>query len=222
MKKTLIIIATTLIILSTLPLTAATIKVKQGESLQTIFNTVKNGDTIVISAGIYETNEVLRLTEKKDITIKGTGFVDIICNYYVHVMIISKCTGIKLENLHMVHKLGATVDSCEGANVVCIYYSNNIEIKNCELNGCGMIGIYAYDCPELTVTDCYIHSNTTAGIHLRMKESQPQKIIITNNRIINNDIPIDYLGQTIFEDTIIGKKLLMKGNTIYPETRPAW
>jgi parallel beta-helix repeat protein len=190
--------------------------------IQTAINQAKNGDVIQITAGLYKTKDVLTIQGKTNLVIKAQGVVDIICEEYVHVLKIINSNNITIDGLHMVHSRNATPDGCgPQGNVIHIEQSDRITVQNCELNGCGYIGIYGEDLATLTVKNNYIHTNTSAGIHLySYSEKNPTLVTIQNNRMYNNYEPVVILGKTYWSDTNEGRWLRMSGNTIYPDAPP--
>ncbi|OHD12461.1 MAG: hypothetical protein A2086_07345 [Spirochaetes bacterium GWD1_27_9] len=193
---------------------------KAFSTLEEAINKASSGDVIKIKQGLYVVDSEIIISNKKNIKIVGEGFVDIICSVYVSILVLNNCDNITIENLHIVHKMGSNYNynSCEvaNANVIDIYESENITIKNCELNGCGNIGIYCNESDKIIIQDNYIHSNVTYGISLNKDQKSITKIVIENNRIINNAEPIYYNYETIYKDTSSKKEIIMKNNTIFP------
>lgn len=193
------------------------------QDIQSAIDMAKSGDVILVAAGLYETTETLVVEGKKNLTIRGKGAVDIVCTLYVHVMTISNSAKIAVEGLHMVHSYGAEVINCDGANVLRVENSDQISVTNCELNGCGNVGIYASNTPNLTATGNYIHSNTMYGVYYEDgPEGSKGVLTLKNNRILNNSTPIAFLDNSVYEDSNENRRLKMSGNRIYPGPRLDW
>ena len=73
---------------------------------------------------------------------------------YADVLRFQSCTGITLEGFTAGHIDG--LGSCTG-NVLGLYRTDDITVKNCSLFGCGVIGIDASRCAAVTVTGTEIH-----------------------------------------------------------------
>lgn len=212
-----------LVFLSTTGLFAGTIRVGNDANLQAAFDKAKDGDTIIIVEGLYETSDTLTIKGKNHIKIIGEGIVDFICQSYIKVISLENCEMISIENIHMVHKYAATSDSCGvDADLIYLYKCDKIRVINCELNGCGTIGVHCYNTSRVEIKGCYIHSNTQAGIKIVMSKGRPEKVIIKNNRIINNYKPLVYVGNVVYEDTDDAKELILSGNTFYPRAEINW
>lgn len=225
MKKTFVAL---ILLLSSTILFAKTITVVNGSGvneIQSAINSAKKGDIVIIKSGFYETTAKLQIEGKSGITIQGEGQVDIVCNLLAHVIEIKNSDNIILENLHMVHSIYMNSENAqcgETANVIEIENSDFITVKKCELNGCGYIGVNAKDCPNLTVTDSYIHSNTYYGIIYMVENKKSGLVVIKNNRMINNHNPIFYKDMDVNADIPGGKELIMSGNLIYPGPTLTW
>ncbi len=187
----------------------------QFTDIQRAIDYARSGEIIQIAEGFYEISGSLMMENKSDITIRGTGVVDIIGLTYVHSLWLKNCRDIVIENLHLVHQMGAEYVTCEGANVLRLEDCDDITIRHNELNGCGNIGVYALNCRKIEIIKNYIHSNTSAGIRIEGWHVEPELIIISENRIINNSIvPVDFLGKTVYTD-IEAPGLIMENNSIY-------
>ena len=73
---------------------------------------------------------------------------------YADVLRFINCTGITLEGFTAGHIDG--LGSCTG-NVLGLYQTDDITVRNCSLFGCGVIGIDASRCAAVTVTGTEIH-----------------------------------------------------------------
>lgn len=194
-----------------------TFNLQMGDSIQEALDKSKKNDTIIINEGTYETEATLTMINKKGITITGKGVVDIFCKSYIKVIIFKNCEDITIQNLHMVHAMGAPSVGCgEDAGLIYFIDCDNVVVKNCELNGCGTVGVDSYNTKNITIEGCYIHSNNMAAIIIKMSLDMPELVQIKNNRIINNYKPIKYLYLELYSDYNNLKELKMENNTIYP------
>ncbi len=160
---------------------------KEYKNLHNVFKHVQSGDTVLIHTGSYVTNSKLELKNKRNVTIKGIGKVDIVCTDISAIILhISHCTNIKITNLNLRHSTmpGQTVQ-CRG-DVVYIFKSNIISITHCGLAGCGYNGVYASLSSFINISENYIHNNANAGINFW--NCKNVKIIL--NRFKNNPADI--------------------------------
>lgn len=140
----------------------ATIKVGEGEKLNTPHEAVAiaaAGDTIVIGEGTYQFSDAISLFGLEEITIIGTGDVQLWCdNMNDNVFWISGCRGVTVQNVRARHTNPAKDERCYG-NVFGIDSSDDIFITNCEIHGCGAIGVYVYNSDRVELRDNHIHDN---------------------------------------------------------------
>jgi parallel beta-helix repeat protein len=150
------------------------------EAIQKALNKAKSGDTIYIRPGIYKSTRPLEISGKKNITITSKGIAKLINTDTIsHVITIDASSHVTLKNIHATHIPAA--EGCAG-DVILITRSKNIKISNCDINGCGVVGIEALNSKNVTVTNNVIHNNSYVGICLIWSNNA----VIKNNRIINN------------------------------------
>lgn len=181
---------------------AATLRVGEGEQFATpqqAIDEVSDGDTIVIRAGIYEFNESIELRGHNDIWILGEEgprlIYDIstrlICNSGINnVMWIINCDRITVSGLCATHTEPAEDQRCYG-NVFGIDGCNDITIENCEINGCGAIGVYTNLVDGIVLRNNYIHDNTICAVQyygqsLMMESNHLEGMTMEGNTILNN------------------------------------
>lgn len=187
------------------------------QTIQEAVGISSNGDTIKIKSGVYATDYTIVVKNKTNLKIIGEGYVDVICGSYVNIIEIRNCKNVLIENVHAVHALGTAYYGCgEESNVLALYDCQNITIRKCELNGCGHIGIYAYDSNNLLITNNYIHSNVNSGISITKYNVEITNIAIIGNRLINNAAPILYDYEQINEDSEEYEEITLQNNTYYP------
>lgn len=136
------------------------------ESLQQRIDKASDGDIITIGAGTYTIAEPLKIEGKKDLTIKGKGNVIILGeNIDMQIFIIKDCGTVTLDNIRARHK------SNEGSKETKVFEkrsgsvvdTENVErasFVNCELEGCGVYGIYTENTTEVDISGCNIHHNS--------------------------------------------------------------
>lgn len=127
-----------------------------------VFELVESGDTIVIRKGIYRTDSFV-IREKQDIVILGEQAELLGTEPYGTVVSLYGCRNIVLSGLHMRHELGAQWEICFGG-VLEIGDSQNILVIDCEMNGCGAIGLDVYSSTGIVCTNSSIHHNNRFAV----------------------------------------------------------
>ena len=162
-------------ILSALPVAVEKEELSSSEtvSLQELIDKAEDDSEVVIKSGTYTISEPLRVEGKKRLSIKGEGNVIVLGeNIDRQIFIIKGCESISLENIRARHKSSSGSDERKvfekrSGSVVDIEDTGRAEFLNCELEGCGVYGIYAVNTGEIDITGCYIHHNSwmALGFH---------------------------------------------------------
>ena len=108
----------------------------------------------------------LVIEDVQDLTIRGAGADQVTISAvprYANVIAFRLCTGITLENFTAGHtELPAF---CAG-NVLEFDSCTCVNISGCGLFGCGVLGIFAMNCKNITVTDTEIYDCTFGAVYL--------------------------------------------------------
>ena len=146
---------------------------------------------IKIREGEYVSDKEIDV-DKNDLTIEGLGKVKIQCTSMDANVFWTEAYNLTFRNLQASHIKPEPYASCVG-NVFTLDIGDNILIENCEINGCGRVGVYFNGGNQkTTLIDNWIHSNTLAAIidgeGAHMYEEQPGHPYITfkNNKIEDN------------------------------------
>ncbi|MBN1413248.1 MAG: right-handed parallel beta-helix repeat-containing protein [Spirochaetales bacterium] len=143
---------------------------------------LKDGDTLIINEGIYRFADSLEIKALKGVTIKGEGEVWILCrDVYQDVLFISECEKLTIKNLHLRHEEPLDDYECQGA-VISIFKSDDIRLFQCEMNGCGAIGVSVYNSNNVIVENCLIHQNSFTAFYV----SAVKNMLIRGNKVMNN------------------------------------
>jgi parallel beta-helix repeat protein len=149
-------------------------------AIQRAVNDARSGDAIIISQGSYRSAEPLKIENKENIRLIGTGVVNLISTSEMNnVVEIRNSSSVVFDNLRATHVPAA--EGCAGS-VLTISNSKHINVMKSNLNGCGVIGISLSGCKDVTITENILHNNSYAGI----MASNCENIVISKNRIINN------------------------------------
>ena len=137
---------------------------------------------IVIYEGIYESDQTILIEGKQGLTITAEGEVWLICDdVYKNVITVSNSSDINLISLKARHDQWIPEYDCHGA-VLYLEESNGIGVYDCELNGCGAMGLSAYRSRDIELDSCYLHRNSYAALYLYSVD----EIYIYNCNITDN------------------------------------
>ncbi|MBI4833489.1 MAG: right-handed parallel beta-helix repeat-containing protein [Planctomycetes bacterium] len=135
-------------------------------NIQRLIDNAKDGDVVDIPYGRYILKEGLKVKNRINLKIlcqKGTQiFVD---DVNEAIISIENSRDILLENAHLRHLKPLEEYECHGG-VVVIRESSKTVISNCDLNGCGAIGVHAEGSNSVTIEHCYIHDNTFTAFYI--------------------------------------------------------
>lgn len=142
---------------------------------QSAFNSCTDGDEIEIQAGTYTSSGNVSLVNKKNIKITGKGTVWIVASELSwDVVRLVSCENITMSNIRMRHakpdRKDKDVNGC-GGRVLSFEGGKNIRVSNCEMNGCGRIGVdftnYKSDADyeNIVLSKNKIHKNSLCAIH---------------------------------------------------------
>ncbi len=152
------------------------------------------GDSIVLKSGIYNLENELSVYADY-VTLIGEPGCFIYANIDYNVMDID-AHFVKLKNLYLSH-LNSENAGCS-ADVIMInaFSCSNVLIENCDINGCGVVGINLYATSEnenlnYLFKNNFIHNNSQAaividGTNFDEETSKYEGVVFENNKIWNN------------------------------------
>lgn len=159
-----------------------------------------NGDTVYIPEGIYKIDHALEINH--DLHLIGIGNVEIICTNMDDNVIILWSGNVSLINIKARHEPPKNSEkiTCMG-NVIMVDHAETIYIERCELNGCGVVGVYEnIHWEKLILKDNYIHSNSSCAIYYDGRKVNEafdcERIIFEGNTFENNGINTNELSYT--------------------------
>lgn len=139
------------------------------------------GKTVRIPRGTYVFKESLNF-ECDDTTLlcePGTWLlVEDVSNC---VLSIHDVANARIENAHLAHVKPLEEYACHGA-VVDVKNAKGVVISNCELNGCGAVGVRATGTKNLLVEHCWVRNNTFNAFYF----DECEQINLRANVIENN------------------------------------
>ncbi len=159
--------------------------------LQELIDKAEDEGEVIIKPGTYTISEPLKIENKKKLSIKGEGNVTILGeNIDRQIFMISGCENIRLENIRARHKSNSgsedkKVFEKRSGSVVDIEDTGRAELLNCELEGCGVYGIYAVDTEEIDITGCYVHHNSWMAFGFHAQRGV-MNVSVNNCTVTNN------------------------------------
>ena len=154
----------------------------QSLNLQRLIDSTPYGQPIVIPDGTYFLDTGLEVTDRSDITISARNEARILVrDVYANVIGFTDCGSVRLSNLYLAHAVPLDEYECHGS-VVYARDCESIRVSNCDLNGCGAIGLSVWSCGSVMVSETRIEDNSFNALYVHgLKE-----LIITESIIQNN------------------------------------
>lgn len=188
-----------------------------------LFEAIENasdGAKITLEKNTYTINQPIIISDLDGITIDGKGSTIILESTTENVFQITDCEGFIMKNIKATHTEPDGPLGCMG-NVVYIQDCPGAIFKKCDLNGCGIVGIAAYNCDALLIDKCHIHKNSQYGIIYQGSMLEVKKTLFENNGH-DNSIYYSYVepGQYVswppdeeINTNLVREYLVLKKNT---------
>lgn len=179
-----------------------------------IYNAIdraKAGDYIILQKGTYKLPKTIEISEKENLTIIGEDGTKIVLDDLDSAVFwVSNSKNINFVNISARHLTPPDINQvCTGA-VITLVDSQNINIKDSELNGSGVIGVTIIRSSNILIANSFIHNNTEAGLEIiEDMANTVNNIIVSNSRLVNNPEII----KTNLPTTAIAQKVKFLNNT---------
>lgn len=166
---------------------------ESGASFNTLVDAVDNckeGDSIIVYPGKYVTNEDVFLN-KDYVTITGVGKPQILCTNMEENVIWVQADHVVIKGIKASHVKPEFYANCVG-NVFGLDNAHDVRIENCEINGCGRIGVYIFDATGVVLKKNWIHNNSLSAVQIdgldifAPTDEFPQTITFIKNKINDN------------------------------------
>jgi len=173
---------------------ASTLVVGNGQDYSTpqeAAEAVADGDTVLIRSGTYEYEGSIMLLGVNNVVMEGEEDTHLVCtSMFDNVMWIISCNGVTIRNLHATHSDPPEDQGCTG-NVFGIDSSTDVTIEDCDINGCGAIGVYSFMVDNIVLRNNYIHDNTLWAVYhelqgLLQEDGSLQGLTMEGNTLVNN------------------------------------
>ena len=153
------------------------------KNLQASIDILKNGDTLIVAKGEYLSEKQILIDNKNNVTLVFNQESNILCSdMFETVITIQNSSNIAIKNGTYKHVNFDQETYCTGS-VFYIYKSSAITLDNCDINGCGSVGVSAYASNDITLTKCKIHDNSEGAFNFT---SECKNININYCNIFNN------------------------------------
>ena len=169
--------------------------------IQGLIDSTPDGGTIDIPYGRYVFKEGLVIKGRKNIIFRcAPGTRILIEDTNAKVLSIVESYGIRIENAYLRHLKPLEEYVCHGG-VISINSSQDVKVLNCELNGCGSIGVSGWKSGDVFVRNCFIHHNTFSALSFsNCKDIKVKSCVIEENGNLMNLHKVDDFQM---EDNII-------------------
>ena len=165
-------------------LSAETLEVRPAGplNLQEALEQAQEGDEVLLGEGIYKSDTAWSINGKTGLVLKGQGEVWLICrDAGSQVLSIEGSESITVQEVKLRHEEPLEEGGCEGS-VIAVRESRAVRILNCELSGCGSVGVDLEASEELEISGCLIHHNSYQAVLL----NECTQIVISYNTIVDN------------------------------------
>jgi hypothetical protein len=151
-------------------------------NIQSLIDEASDGSTIKIPFGEYTLSKGLIINGRNNLILTSQpGTRILVEDTNADVLHILKSNGIQVKNLYLRHVKPLEEYNCHGA-VIRLENSEDSAIMNCELNGCGAIGVSGWSCGYILVHSCFIHQNTFNAFYFNdCDEVDIQSSVVMNN-----------------------------------------
>jgi parallel beta-helix repeat protein len=128
--------------------------------IQKMIDNAQDRSTINIPFGEYWLTQELVIQDRKSLILTSQpGTRILVKDVNADIVSILQSEEISIKNLHLRHMNPLEEYQCHGV-VIRVKDSNDILIMNCELDGCGAVGVSSWSSKNISVQNCHVHHNT--------------------------------------------------------------
>ena len=157
-------------------------------SLQDAMKDAKEGSELIIYPGTYSSNKEIKIAKDK-ISIIGIGKPQLLCTSTTQNVFYITSEDVTVRNIYASHVKPNAHVNCSG-NVFSISNADNTTIENCDINGCGRVGVYIRGTGNVILKNNFIHNNSLCAVQLEgINYNQAfvsEDVIFINNRMERN------------------------------------
>lgn len=172
----------------------------QTADVQRLVDAAPDGGTVTIPLGRYVLSKPLEIHQRRKLHIAFTPGTQLRGeNTDDEVIVIEDCQEVTLSGVRARHVKPLPEYNCHGS-VITVKDSRGIRIENCELNGCGAIGVYARQ-STISIINCHVHHNTFNAFYFSScEDASVIGNIIENNA---NTLQADRCGEILWSDNLV-------------------
>lgn len=123
-----------------------------------------DGDSIIVYPGKYVSDVDITL-RKNYVSIVGVGKPQILCTSMQENVLWVQADHIVIKNIKASHIKPDFYANCVG-NVFALDNAHDITIEDCEINGCGRIGVYMFSATGVVLKNNWIHNNSLSAVQV--------------------------------------------------------
>jgi parallel beta-helix repeat protein len=128
--------------------------------LQELLDGAMDGSTVTIPFGEYVLSKGLVVQGRKNLVLTSRpGTRILVTDTNADVLSILESSGIRVANLYLRHCDPLEEYRCHGV-VIRVRDSNDTVVQNCELKGCGAVGVSGWNSKNILVRNCLVQHNT--------------------------------------------------------------
>lgn len=184
---------------------------KHSSQLPEMLSKLQPGDSVIFERGVYDLERSLILSDQSDLVLRAEGKVELVLRDLESAVIeLRHCERIRIQGLRARHLEPNSEYECEGA-VITVRDSQQIAVKDCQLNGCGAAGVYATETRDLVVLNNILFRNTFAAVWLYNSSA-----LVQGNRIHSNAAEVITTGEC--DVTLVGNQVKNNSGNTFGET----
>ncbi|HWZ22188.1 MAG TPA: right-handed parallel beta-helix repeat-containing protein [Cytophagaceae bacterium] len=157
-------------------------------SIQDAMVDAKEESELIIYPGTYFSDKQIMIAKDK-ISIIGIGKPLVLCKSMTQNVFNITSDDVTVQNIYASHVKSNTHTNCTG-NVFSISNADNTTIENCDINGCGRVGVYIKGTGNLVLKNNFIHDNSLCAVQLEgINYNEPfvsEDVVFINNRMEKN------------------------------------
>lgn len=185
-------------------------------SIDELVSKIGSNRTIILADGIYKTSKTIEVYKYdsnynniviSDMKIQAAnpGKAEILLDDTMSgVFMLSNCKNVTIQGLILGHDPAGEYSECggDGGDVIQIYNSDSVFIKNCDLYGCGWSAIELGDAGAISVDNCVLRDCTYNAVNYYTSEHYTNSFFMNlqmNNCVISGNTKKDMIEKYWYE-----------------------
>ena len=135
-------------------------------SLQSLIDKAEDGAVVKVPRARYVSENSVVIKSRGRLTVRCEKGTEILCSdVNKDVLQITGSSQVTVEGALLRHTKPLGAYACHGS-VVRVEKSTSVTIAQCELNGCGAVGLYASGSKTLVLSKCLVQKNSFTALYL--------------------------------------------------------